>query len=544
MAIPSDILTWLAELDDGYLETWANRGLLRRGRKLADSLSPSVCSFDEVCSASIDQHQQRLEAPDFAALSCSCPAVNACHHLVAFVLLLRELGRAHDLSDEPSSSPDWLEPDWISIERTLGLAHVRRARRLLQQAVEVELLDQANGLQAQVNDGALHTVRIPRSSGLKSAICTCGKDRCVHRALAVLVARTKAGLVDPEAEQSEALSHEQQAAINQIEYWLFELIATGTAGLSNAVVSQGDALATVARQVDFPALAGVLGNLVQLLRDEMAAKSFVSAADLRLRLAPLWSRLRALQCRPLPQPLLRLGGEHRRHYKQVTNLQLIGVGAEAWRNPAGARGLTLHLYAPRQRRWYRQADVRPGQSQEDWSPDNAFDKGSWGGISRDKIPGSVLICQQGWCSVDCQLSGREGTRVEIESSTARADSITDYSEAIHHYRDELKLDPVAATPVVPILLSVAKDGKPERDKTNQRWRQSLLDQSGEVITIELIADNPYSKRAIDKLQNLHRKKQRLQQAFGHLVLNDDRLIVLRPISVRCRDQAHWVNLTL
>ena len=31
------LAAWIADINDDYLTDWANRGLLRRGRKLADS---------------------------------------------------------------------------------------------------------------------------------------------------------------------------------------------------------------------------------------------------------------------------------------------------------------------------------------------------------------------------------------------------------------------------------------------------------------------------------------------------------------------------
>ena len=97
---------------------------------------------------------------------------------------------------------------------------------------------------------------------------------------------------------------------------------------------------------------------------------------------------------------------------------------------------------------------------------------------------------------------------------------------------------------MPVVLDVTRCKKPNHDKASQRWRQEIFDTKGQSLVIELLGDNIYSQRAIDKLQRLHQKKQMLKYVFGHLLLNDDQSIGMRPISVSCTDARQWIHLTL
>ena len=85
-----DIRDWILQLNEAYLSTWANRGLLRRGKKLMDKFGPHSLSWKPYPSASLDGHQQQLTAATVDALECDCPATGPCHHLIAFVLCLQQ----------------------------------------------------------------------------------------------------------------------------------------------------------------------------------------------------------------------------------------------------------------------------------------------------------------------------------------------------------------------------------------------------------------------------------------------------------------------
>ena len=66
------LIAWIKDLNEDYLADWANRGLLRRGRKLAESQDASICVVAETgYQAEIEGQQQTLEAPSFEHLNCS-----------------------------------------------------------------------------------------------------------------------------------------------------------------------------------------------------------------------------------------------------------------------------------------------------------------------------------------------------------------------------------------------------------------------------------------------------------------------------------------
>lgn len=70
-------------------------------------------------------------------------------------------------------------------------------------AVPVRLTEDDIDLTEVIDDKKEFTVRIPRNGGLAASLCSCKSERCVHRALAVLV---KEGTFRPEDIEEEPLT--------------------------------------------------------------------------------------------------------------------------------------------------------------------------------------------------------------------------------------------------------------------------------------------------------------------------------------------------
>lgn len=548
--------TWLKELSDDDLIAWANRGLLRRGRKLADSLYTSICEVVESggYQATIENHQQTLDNPGFDQLHCSCPAAATCHHLIAFLLCLQQQVSLSTATEPDNSTEEipapWLTDDFAALSKQLGNNHIKRAQRLLLQGAEVVLEDNASGnLVATVTERSRHQVRISRSSGLSAALCSCNAERCVHRALAVLYARQQAQLYDPLAESISALTEEQNTTIAQIQHWLRELMGLGLSGLSRSLSERGEALATVARQADLPLLSSQISALCQLQQDELAGRGFIQIGQFRQQLALLWLRLRSLQANPLPRPLLQLGGMHKRDYQLIQNLRLIGIGAERWQSKTGYMGLTLHLYAPEQNVWYRHTQARGVTQAElsDWSPLQCWRRESWAGFKRyNKIPGSELRLLHGWGTDEGQLSGREGTRLQLigesQQDTSALPVDNDFALLAGRYRQALSADPVALPPRLPVLISIASADEPVFNKLDQRWSQRVYDAQNRSLELIVNVSDAITAAALESLTRWQKRK-RWQYLFGHLTLHGHSL-ALYPVSLRCRGEQQWRHPTL
>ncbi len=546
----AELTAWLQGLDDGYLTDWANRGLLRRGRKLAEGLEADVCRVTESdCTAAIEGHTQALMAPGFKDLSCSCPAAGPCHHLIAFLLCLQCHPDLATRTERDDAGPlPWLVEDFSALEKLLGRTHVKRARRLLLQGPEIVLDEGEGGLIAVITDSARHTVRIPRSPGLVAATCTCNAERCVHRALAVLQARQQAGLYDPRADLDEVLDAPQREVVSQVRDWLREWVAQGSAGISRASMERGEALATVARQADFPLLASQVTGMVKLQKDELAGRAFVDIHHFRLQLTQVWARLRALQTTPLPQPLNVLAGEHKRHYRLIHHLELIGVGAEIWHSQTNYLGLSVHFYAPAEQAWYRHSQARSLQQAEvsSWSPQQCWKSGAIGGLAYRRIPGAHIRIFKGWVSSDRQLSGRDGTVLEVLSPEL-AETVppiaTDFAGLARDYGHRLSANPLVLSPSLPVIVRVAGATEPIFDRIEQILWQRLLDTHQRALRLEVTVRDEGSAAISKTLERLWCGGKRWDTIFG-LLSHRERTLLLSPISIRCQGESPWTHLTL
>ena len=551
-----ELATWLRELDDEFLTAWANRGLLRRGRKLAESLpatpAATTCTIGpDECTATLDGHQQALQLPGgFEQLSCSCPAASACHHLIAFLLYLQKQAASvvNDPAETETGPPPWLSDDLAALEKQLGKSYYKRAQQLLLQAPEIELDDTAGALLVKVTDNEQYSVRIPRSLGIRAATCSCKAERCVHKALAVLAARQQAGLYDPLADLNEALSSAQYDVVEQLQDWLRELVGQGSAGLSRALLERGEALVTVAKQADFPLLASLLSGLLERLNDELAGRSFLQMEQLRSRLAPLWGRLKALRQTPLPQSLQALVGTHKRHYRLVQELELLVIGAEAWQSAAGFCGLSLHCYAPASGEWYRHTQARSLQQAEasDWSPQQCWQHETWGGQRFYNLPLRRICVRRGWLSRDNQLSGRDGTLIESDSTIVSATALplrTDFASLRADYARTMQGDPLLPPGPQAVVLKIARTEAPVFDSVNQVWSQPLYDAAGQPLPARLLLANAATAAMQKRLDRLWRQGKHWDVCFGWLSLRGTEL-QLQPVSLRCVGEGKWIQLSL
>ncbi len=542
----TDVRGWVREIDEGYLQDWANRGLLRRGRKLATGLAGDSCGFDPQGGWG---HivQQRLNAPGFNALSCSCPATGPCHHLVALLLCLKR----HSEVDEPDSEgarpgePAWLLTDPAQREKSLRKPHLLRAARLLRQGVAVTLEVGPQGLIAKIREREDYLVRIPASAGIEGSTCNCGAEHCVHRALAVLEALRQHGDYDPHGAGEEVLSEEQTDCIEQASSWMRHLVLLGESSLGQTTIERGQALVTQMQQLDLPQPSRELQGLLQRLIPELSAQSGSDAAGIRRNLAPLWARLGALRNRPLPQPLQDLGGVHKRFYRRVDQLLLYVVGIEIWGQRDRAQGLSFYLYAPRQRRWYRHGQVRSRQQAEagNWSPQRCLQQESWGdGPPYKLLNGKSLRLVTGWVSADGHLSGRPGTRLTLGDETPAL-------PVYQRYR-QLAKDYVASLPALgefgfhrfPAVIAIAGCEPARLDEIQQRWSKRVFDPTGLVLHLQLGLNADTTDR-LDGLRQLEGAENGERLVFG-LVGGEGEMLTLSPISIKLDPQSPWQHLSL
>ncbi|GBC60571.1 hypothetical protein DENIS_1528 [Desulfonema ishimotonii] len=557
MADTGKIREWIIGLSDDYIVEWANKGLLRRGRKLAQKAGEGDFDIaDDRIIGHLDGYAQTVDGVGFEHLRCDCPAAETCHHLTAFLLALRdrlpqtcpETPASDETDKNGSDARPWLIPDAGEREKMLGRSVIRRAFRLMMQSVPVEVTENSDGLVAVVREKEVRTVRIPRSGGLDGAICSCKARQCVHKALAVLTVCRENGLIKPEEMATDALTPEQGGVIGQIENWLRSLLIQGVGNVSVSQIEQGESLATLARQADLPRIASQIKSVHQWLTDDQARAAHVRPDVLRFRLARIAAHLSALKTLPLPQPMQTLAGVHSRSYRIVHRLHLTGVGAEIWESPTGYCGFTLYLYAPDQKSWYRHTQARPlaFAGENGWRPADEFRRNSWaGGAKYQAIPGASVEMVQGWVSPDLRLSAREGTRINGPiplEDFGNLPVFEDFPELAATYARFLSGNIFSDERFMPVIIAAPSFEKAAFDPYQQLWSRTVTDRAGFPVHLRLELARAHAQQAVRVLENIDRSDA-LPRIFGLLSQRDGEM-VLRPVSISIKTPSQWRHLSM
>ncbi|PTQ73859.1 hypothetical protein [Pseudomonas sp. GV071] len=490
---------WLADLSDESLEAWANKGLLRRAYKMLDGQTAAEWLLEgDRAQAQLDGFTQRVEGVGFAQVLCSCSALGTCHHQLALLLGLRArlaeqpVPVATGVLEEP-----WLIRDAEQRKTELGRASLNKAQRWLAQGFNAECEVDEQRLQARLDINGVATLSIPRAVGLPGSVCSCGEQRCAHRALVVLQLTR---LADPDTvpEQADALDDSQQQALRELDQWLLELTTLGLAGASGLLVARGDALATALQQADLPLPGRLLARLARALDDERRSLAGSTVRQTRLQLAELLAYRRALARTPLPQPLGQLAGVHRRAYQPAQNWPLLCVGAEVWTTVSGFAGYSLYFLQPESGQFFSHGESRNQALNPGWRAQQAFAQGSFCGRPLASLLGKRCLLLKGWASAEGRLSDRDGSQLQVGEAFAFAElqghaqsaaaRVQQYAALRQRWLYRNDPQPLA-------LIAAQMTAAPQFERFSQRWLGAALDACGQVLRVVLAGGAANAKAA-------------------------------------------------
>jgi hypothetical protein len=540
---------WLAGINDDYLLAWANKGLLRRGRKLLAQQDPNQWTLDETqASASLDGWEQHLDGVGFEHLNCGCPAMGPCHHLLAFLLGLKQRLAQGEVVGDPPQTPSeagttvaapWLIDDPAERQAILGKAHLERARRWLAQGLAGVLSEDDQGLKGELPEPLSAQVIIPQAGGIAHSLCSCKEPRCGHRALVVLQACREAGLPDHEEDQVDALTEDQRELLATLEPWLRLLALQGMSGIPRLHIEQGRALVTELQQVDLPLPARQLARVAEMLEQEWGRQSVSSPARLRQALAILSAHVGALSRQPLPQPLLSLAGRHRRRYTQRHDLDLVGVATEVWETLSGYRGYSAYFYAPQDGGYFQLSEARKPDQEPGWDPGSALAQARFGEQKVIALLGSRVRMLNGWCSLDNRLSAREGCRL-TEPQPLSFSELFGYAENLSQLAIRLagkaRQNPYEMDLHAYGLIAVEGSLTLVFDRYRQHWQGEVSDPLGRVFELSL-AGTELGHRAARRLKKISSVKA----LFGRWRIEGESLC-LEPVAVWYEDQCLMLTL--
>lgn len=334
----SDLPSWLANLarlDDDALVLLGNRGLLRRAGKEATELIEA--DADQVLIGVGDPAViVRLVPGGPTASRCPCPVAGMCVHLVAAFLWAR---REVDLESEPvtaSALTEVLGWDAERVNRTAGIAAVRRAKDLAPDTIEI--VDEGSRLTLSW-PGSPRIVVLPGAGFEAMLVSETGSQVAVNAWKVAAVAAVFAAQDRPWPWPAGADSTARLEAAGAVSDTTVRVLQRGLAQVGTGDADLLSASAARAQLAKLNLLARVTGTAAAAAAAVAQRDDDVGEAELLSALAQAWALSKALsQNDPPPQLIATSGGT-------ATQLgRLVPLSAHWWRAPTGARGVTMHLW--------------------------------------------------------------------------------------------------------------------------------------------------------------------------------------------------------
>jgi hypothetical protein len=203
-----------------------------------------------------------------------------------------------------------------------------------------------------------------------------------------------------------------------------------------------------------------------------------------------------------------LVGRARSHYEASASLELFGLGAQAWRSPAGYVGLTMIFWSPAEQAFMSCTDARP-QAQRGFNPIARYKAaGPWAGLGAPaQTTGSRVMLQGAQVNDAGRLSAADSTSATVMPLDGATlvqqlrpwDSWTALCSARGEQRASLLAEPEPMKDWV--ALRPTQFGEARFDDARQTLLWPLLDGKGHTLAAEIPFDE-YSRHAIGRVERL------------------------------------------
>jgi hypothetical protein len=313
-----------------------------------------------------------------------------------------------------------------------------------------------------------------------------------------------------QAESRDATLGESRARLRaSLRRILAESVELGLAHLSPGIHERYATLAVWAQGAEYPRLALLtrrIADHVELLLDRAGGADALRLLDeISIALALVCALDAAAAHGASPRQLV---GRARSRYEASTSLELFGLGAHAWRSPAGYVGLTMIFWSPAEQAFMSCTDVRP-QAQRGFNPIARYKAaGPWAGLGAPAQATGGRVMLQGAQSNDAgRLSAADSataTVLPLDAATlvrqlkpweSWADMLAARGE--RHASLLAEPDPMKDW----LTLRPAKFGAARFDETRQTLIWPLLDAQGHMLAAE-IPFHAFTRHAIGRIERL------------------------------------------
>lgn len=534
--------TLLARFDDESYVALANRGLVRRARKDLEQQKVEIVeqSSTEII-VSVGTQRIRFDERGPAFARCDCPATGVCQHILASAMGLQQTLAASGAQDNTveQTPANALAPLQEALLALTAAELVRHAGKVgyrwawqYAQDLEPEQAIEVSGQQHLVL--ALQRPRVTlryMGGGLDALIADTDLPQIEkYRVAAVLAYQRAHGLelTPPEptvrqrtqaldlgmdhalGEARDANLEESRARLRASMRKIFaESVELGLAHLSQGIHDRYSTLAVWAQGAEYHRLALLtrrIADHVELLLERAGGADELRLLDEITIAYGLVCALDAAAARgAAPKHLV---GRARSRYEATTSLELFGVGAQAWRSPAGYAGLTMIFWSPAEQAFMSCSDARP-VAQRGFNPIARYKAaGPWAGLGAPaQATGSRVVLQGAQVNDAGRLSAADSTSATVLplDGATLVKQLKPWSswEAMRSARIEGRASLLAEPEPMKdwVALQPAQFGEARFDEARQTLTWTLLDGEGHSLTAEIPFDE-YSQHAIARVEGL------------------------------------------
>lgn len=531
----------LARFDDEALAALANRGLLRRAQKDLERLTVDVVEEGtDTLLVAVGEQRVRFDTRGPAQARCDCPASGVCQHILAATIGLRR--RFAETMAPADAAPTAAEDPLAALRESLLAVS---ASELVQHAGKagyhwawqyLQDLGDAEALQIGGQQHLVLSLQRPRLTlrYMGGALDNLMADADIaqlpkYRVAAVLAFQRAHGceLTPPEptaAPRTQALDlgadHQLAASgavarddsrqrLRGVASQLFaEAVGLGLSHLSSGMHERFTTLAVWAQGAEYPRLALLLRRIADhielLLQRAGGADEHRLLDELSLANA-LVDALDAAAARGLaPAPWV---GQSRTRYEEAGALEVLGLGARAWRSGSGYLGLTMILWSP-QEGFMSCTDARP-ETLRGFDPIARYQApGPWTGLGApQQATGRRLALLGAQLNEAMRLSARESTHATLLPAERQAWSLerlkpwTRWGELQQSRGAGHGLLGRPAPMQDWVFLQPSRVGPSQFDETHQTLTWPLWDADGRLLNAELAFDK-HTEHAMQRIEAL------------------------------------------
>lgn len=501
-----------AGLTDAALEAASSRGLLRRaGRDRDAGLVTALADDTDGSVLTVDGETVRIGPGGLAGARCTCPAPGLCRHILAGLLVLRDIP-ATDAAPPLDPVAEIVALNAAALVKAFGRPALKRAEAILAAASVApdEGVTVMGGTVQIAGHPAVHYLPGSGPAGMVSKGGDAAETKALHAAAVLAIQRRAAGEAIARMDQNApaSASRHELAFLDDVADALRDAARFALTSAPLAIEERLLDLSVSSRADAMPNLAAALRTVAADMADRRTRAPRFDPADVLAAIARGYALTAAL--RGTDNSGLR--GQSREAYEPTATLDAIGCGVRLWQSETGARGATAYLLAPGADsgpRWLTVTLARAAGQDPAFRPDHAALHEAVWGQTLDRLGRGAVHLDQARISPDDRVAPSPGTRATLQDTSwsqamaRRPDTIlSSWSAIAQHvspaFRPSLSREPRR---VCPVVLGPRAIGPLQFDAVAQTAWLPVEDQDGAWLGLT-IDDGPQTDAHLAGLETL------------------------------------------